>query len=92
MPFVLNPSFTQVSQHERGVARFHEAVLSGILRHVDWERSKAIIIASPRFVRVRVSTIYQIGAMLRTTAGGHLTLGSQSDAMIATTSPHLNGP
>lgn len=43
----------QVSQHERGVARFHEAVLAGLLRHVEWDKIKAIIIASPRFVKVQ---------------------------------------
>ncbi|XP_012285061.1 protein pelota [Orussus abietinus] len=40
-----------VSQHEKGLGRFYESVMQGILRHVNFEIVKCIIIASPGFVK-----------------------------------------
>lgn len=40
-----------VSQHEKGLTRFYESVMQGILRHVSFDIVKCIIIASPGFVK-----------------------------------------
>lgn len=40
-----------VNQHEKGLAKFHDAVMQGILRHVNFEVVKCILIASPGFVK-----------------------------------------
>ncbi|XP_011308857.1 protein pelota [Fopius arisanus] len=40
-----------ISQHEKGLTRFYESVVQGILRHVNFEIVKCIIIASPGFVK-----------------------------------------
>lgn len=40
-----------VNQHEKGLAKFHEAVMQGILRHVNFDVVKCILIASPGFVK-----------------------------------------
>lgn len=39
------------SQHDKGLARFYEAVYQGILRHVNFEIVKCVLIASPAFVK-----------------------------------------
>jgi len=39
------------TQHDKGLARFHEAVMQGILRHVNFEVVKCVLIASPGFVK-----------------------------------------
>lgn len=41
--------FTQ--QHEKGLNKFYEAVMQGILRHIDFSIVKCVIIASPGFVK-----------------------------------------
>ncbi|XP_041977846.1 protein pelota [Aricia agestis] len=41
--------FTQ--QHEKGLSKFYEAVMQGILRHIDFSVVKCIILASPGFVK-----------------------------------------
>lgn len=40
-----------VQQHEKGLTKFYEAVMQGILRHVDFSIVKCVIIASPGFVK-----------------------------------------
>ncbi|GLH03942.1 hypothetical protein R5R35_008207 [Gryllus longicercus] len=40
-----------VQQHEKGLLRFFENVMQGILRHVNFDIVKCIIIASPGFVK-----------------------------------------
>lgn len=40
-----------VQQHEKGLTKFYEAVMQGILRHVDFNIVKCVIIASPGFVK-----------------------------------------
>ncbi|XP_045491279.1 protein pelota [Colias croceus] len=40
-----------VQQHEKGLAKFYEAVMQGILRHIDFSVVKCIIVASPGFVK-----------------------------------------
>ncbi|XP_043485107.1 protein pelota [Leptopilina heterotoma] len=40
-----------VSQHEKGLARFYESVMQGILRHISFDIVKCVIIASPGFVK-----------------------------------------
>ncbi|XP_052867919.1 protein pelota isoform X2 [Anopheles cruzii] len=40
-----------VQQHEKGLGKFYEAVMQGILRHVNFEVVKCILIASPGFVK-----------------------------------------
>nr|CAD7458825.1 unnamed protein product [Timema tahoe] len=40
-----------VQQHEKGMARFFENVMQAILRHVNFDIVKCILIASPGFVR-----------------------------------------
>ncbi|XP_043271725.1 protein pelota [Venturia canescens] len=40
-----------VSQHEKGLHRFYENVVQAILRHVDFDIVKCIIVASPGFVK-----------------------------------------
>lgn len=40
-----------VQQHEKGLTKFYEAVMQGILRHVDFNVVKCVIIASPGFVK-----------------------------------------
>lgn len=40
-----------VQQHEKGIVKFYEAVMQGILRHVNFDIVKCIIIASPGFVK-----------------------------------------
>jgi len=40
-----------VSQHEKGMDRFMDAILQAILRHVDFDVVKCIIIASPGFTK-----------------------------------------
>jgi protein pelota len=41
----------QPSQHEKGLAKFYEAVMQGILRHVNFDIVKCVLIASPGFVK-----------------------------------------
>lgn len=38
-------------QHERGIAKFYEAVMQGILRHINFSVVKCILVASPGFVK-----------------------------------------
>uniref|UniRef100_A0A2A4K0F9 Protein pelota homolog n=1 Tax=Heliothis virescens TaxID=7102 RepID=A0A2A4K0F9_HELVI len=40
-----------VQQHEKGLNKFYDAVMQGILRHVDFSIVKCVIIASPGFVK-----------------------------------------
>lgn len=40
-----------VQQHEKGLNKFYEAVMQGILRHIDFNIVKCVIIASPGFVK-----------------------------------------
>lgn len=40
-----------VQQHEKGLIKFYDQVMQAILRHVDFEIVKCILIASPGFVR-----------------------------------------
>lgn len=41
----------QPSQHEKGLAKFYEAVMQGILRHVNFDIVKCVLLASPGFVK-----------------------------------------
>ncbi|XP_014098764.3 protein pelota [Bactrocera oleae] len=38
-------------QHEKGLLKFYESVMQGILRHVNFDIVKCVLIASPGFVR-----------------------------------------
>ncbi|XP_026295657.1 protein pelota isoform X2 [Apis mellifera] len=40
-----------VSQHEKGLTRFYDNIMQGILRHVNFDIVKCIILASPGFVK-----------------------------------------
>lgn len=40
-----------VQQHEKGLGKFYESVMQGILRHVNFDVVKCVLIASPGFVR-----------------------------------------
>ncbi|XP_078045291.1 pelota mRNA surveillance and ribosome rescue factor [Augochlora pura] len=40
-----------VSQHEKGLTRFYENVMQGILRHINFDIVKCVILASPGFVK-----------------------------------------
>ncbi|XP_069684035.1 protein pelota [Periplaneta americana] len=40
-----------VQQHEKGLQRYFESVMQGILRHVNFDIVKCVLIASPGFVR-----------------------------------------
>ncbi|XP_052892303.1 protein pelota [Anopheles moucheti] len=40
-----------VQQHEKGLNKFYDAVMQGILRHVNFDLVKCILIASPGFVK-----------------------------------------
>ncbi|XP_015520431.1 protein pelota isoform X1 [Neodiprion lecontei] len=40
-----------VSQHEKGLARFYESVMQAILRHINFDVVKCILLASPGFVK-----------------------------------------
>ncbi|XP_076549213.1 pelota mRNA surveillance and ribosome rescue factor [Osmia lignaria lignaria] len=40
-----------VSQHEKGLTRFYESVMQGILRHINFDIVKCVILASPGFVK-----------------------------------------
>lgn len=40
-----------VQQHEKGLAKFYDAVIQGIIRHVNFEVVKCVLIASPGFVK-----------------------------------------
>uniref|UniRef100_A0A1L8DS72 Protein pelota homolog n=2 Tax=Nyssomyia neivai TaxID=330878 RepID=A0A1L8DS72_9DIPT len=40
-----------VQQHEKGLAKFYDAVMQGILRHVNFDVVKCVLIASPGFVK-----------------------------------------
>jgi len=40
-----------VSQHEKGLARFYESIMQGILRHINFDLVKCVILASPGFVK-----------------------------------------
>ncbi len=39
------------SQHDKGLAKFYESVLQAVLRHINFEIVKCILIASPGFVK-----------------------------------------
>lgn len=39
------------TQHEKGLMKFYEAVMQGILRHVNFDVVKCLLIASPGFVK-----------------------------------------
>lgn len=39
------------NQHEKGLQKFYEAVMQGILRHVNFDIVKCVLIASPGFVK-----------------------------------------
>ena len=40
-----------ISQHEKGLTRFYENVMQGILRHINFDIVKCVILASPGFVK-----------------------------------------
>ncbi|KYN43391.1 Protein pelota [Trachymyrmex septentrionalis] len=40
-----------VSQHEKGLTRFYESIMQGILRHINFDLVKCVILASPGFVK-----------------------------------------
>lgn len=40
-----------VSQHEKGLAKFYESVMQGIIRHINFDIVKCVLIASPGFVK-----------------------------------------
>ncbi len=40
-----------VTQHEKALQRFHDTVLQAVLRHVNFDVVKAVIVASPGFVK-----------------------------------------
>ncbi|KAJ2952950.1 hypothetical protein O0L34_g7322 [Tuta absoluta] len=40
-----------VQQHEKGLTKFYDAVMQGILRHIDFSIVKCVILASPGFVK-----------------------------------------
>jgi len=40
-----------VQQHEKGLAKFFESIMQAILRHINFDVVKCVIIASPGFVR-----------------------------------------
>lgn len=40
-----------VSQHEKGLTRFYDAVMQGIIRHINFDVVKCVLIASPGFVK-----------------------------------------
>jgi len=40
-----------VQQHEKGLQRYFESVMQGILRHINFDVVKCVLIASPGFVR-----------------------------------------
>lgn len=37
--------------HENGLAKFYDAVLQGILRHINFDVVKCVLVASPGFVK-----------------------------------------
>lgn len=39
------------SQHDKGLFRFYDAIIQGILRHINFEVIKCILVASPGFVK-----------------------------------------
>lgn len=39
------------NQHEKGLQKFYEAVMQGILRHINFEIVKCVLLASPGFVK-----------------------------------------
>lgn len=39
------------TNHEKGLAKFYEAVMQGILRHVNFDVVKCVLVASPGFVK-----------------------------------------
>lgn len=39
------------SQHDKGLLRFYDAVIQGILRHINFDVIKCILVASPGFVK-----------------------------------------
>ncbi|EFA12200.1 protein pelota [Tribolium castaneum] len=40
-----------IQQHEKALAKFYDNIIQGILRHIDFDIVKCVIIASPGFVR-----------------------------------------
>lgn len=44
------------TQHEKALERFYEAVMQGILRHINFDVVKCILIASPGFVKDQFTT------------------------------------
>jgi protein pelota len=40
-----------VAQHEKGLAKFYDSIIQGILRHVNFDVVKCVLIASPGFVK-----------------------------------------
>lgn len=40
-----------VQQHEKGLTKFYEAVIQGVLRHINFSVVKCVLIASPGFVK-----------------------------------------
>lgn len=40
-----------VSQHDKGLGKFYDAIMQGILRHIDFDIVKCILLASPGFVK-----------------------------------------
>lgn len=47
-----------VTNHEKGLERFYEQIYQAIIRHVNFDIIKAVIIASPGFVKVIYRIIY----------------------------------
>ncbi|XP_020616695.1 protein pelota homolog isoform X3 [Orbicella faveolata] len=44
------------SQHDKGLLRFYDAIIQGILRHFNFEVLKCILVASPGFVKAHSSS------------------------------------
>ena len=53
------------SQHDKGLARFYDSVMASILRHMNFDVVKCVILASPGFVR-EVFLDYMIQQAIKT--------------------------
>lgn len=67
------------SQHEKGLAKFYEAVMTGILRHVNFDVVKCVLIASPAFVK---DAFYEYMIQQATRTDNKLILDNKSKFML----------
>eukprot|EP00939_MAST-03C_sp_MAST-3C-sp1_P003138 g3138.t1 len=75
------------TQHDKAVRRFYEAVLQSVIRHVDFDVVKCLLVASPGFIKESFMK-YMYDQAVRRPEMKHLFEHKKKIALVKTTSGH----